>query len=257
MCLDKGPALHRVHFELTDSTSTQARRLAMAHPGEVLVVTADQQMAGRGRQGRRWYSPRGGVWLSLAWPTRSAPSSPAGISLAAALATLEAIAEAAPQCAARLQVKWPNDVLVDGRKVAGILGEHFPGEGGLNPTLIVGVGVNVDFEPSELGADLRHPATTLRTAVGHSPTVAAVTNAVVRCLADALAEFEHAGLDDSLLAKVRSKLAYCNTTQRFEHAGGVTVGRVAGVDSAGRLVISCEGRELAFESGELVSGAPE
>ena len=79
-------AMRRIHFEVTDSTNSQARLLAAAHPGERLLVTAAEQTAGRGRQGRQWISPRGGAWLTIAWPMRLAPAAYRAASLAAASA---------------------------------------------------------------------------------------------------------------------------------------------------------------------------
>ncbi len=249
--------MRRVHFDVTDSTNLQARHLAAQHPGERVLVTAAQQCAGRGRLGRVWHSPRGGAWMSLAWPMHNAPGTYAAVSLVAAVAVVRALREAAPQTADRLQVKWPNDVLLDGRKVAGILCEQILGDFGASAaTLIVGVGVNVDFECAMLGADLRHPATTLRTALGHSIPVESVVGAVTRYLEDLLTDFEFEGLGNSLLAELRASLAYTGTLQSLDQAGRVATGRVTGVDPSGRLVLACQGGEIAFESGELVAVAP-
>ena len=113
--------MRRVHLAVTDSTNSHARGLAAVHRGERILVSADEQTAGRGRQGRRWQSPRGGAWMSLAWPMCNPPGAYGTASLVAAVAVLRGLCEAAPACADFLEVKWPNDLLLKGRKVAGIL----------------------------------------------------------------------------------------------------------------------------------------
>ena len=120
--------MRRIHFEVTESTNTEARRLAAEYPGECLLVTAATQSAGRGRHGRAWESPRGGAWLSVVWPTRQPPLAYAAVSLVAAIAVRRALLEVVDTH--RLQIKWPNDVLIDDRKVVGILCEQWPGESG-------------------------------------------------------------------------------------------------------------------------------
>jgi len=246
--------MRRVHFETTDSTNVQARALAARYAGECVLVTAAEQTSGRGRQGRHWHSPRGGAWMSLAWPMRCEPRQYGAVSLVAAAAVLRAFDELVPRCAERLQVKWPNDVLLDDRKVAGILCEQT-----LNPTwqtpgtLIVGVGVNVDFDVALLPTDLRHPPTTLRQATDRSVAVDRVIEAVSGRLTQLLAEFETSGLSASLLDELRSRLAYVGLVRSVELAGRVATGRIAGIDALGRLLLQGEGGETAFAAGELLS----
>jgi BirA family transcriptional regulator, biotin operon repressor / biotin---[acetyl-CoA-carboxylase] ligase len=245
-----------VHFDVTDSTNTQARRLAAEYPGQRVLVTAGEQSAGRGRMGRTWHSPRGGAWMTLVWPLQAPPGAYAAASLVAGLATLRALREVAPQCATRLRVKWPNDLLLDGRKVAGILCEQVATGTSGTALLLVGVGVNVDFDPATLGPDLRHPATTLRTAMDQAMSVDAVVDVVARRLVDALTELEQLGLSNSILQELRDHLAHAETVQTFNRGGQLVTGRVVGIDSAGRLVLACEGGEVALESGELLAAAP-
>lgn len=245
--------MRRVHFDVTDSTSVQVRQLAAQYRGECVAVTAAEQTAGRGRQGREWRSPRGGAWLSLAWPMRNAPYDYGAVSLVAAIAVVRALAEVAPECAELLQVKWPNDVLLSGRKVAGILCEQSLGAAAGSPAvLIVGVGVNVDFDVSLFPADLRHPATTLRQATGRSVPVERVADAVVGRLVEQLHDFEAAGLSESLLEELRGRLAYVGSVRSVELGGRVVTGRIAGVDSQGRLMLHGPEGELVLASGELV-----
>ncbi len=134
----------RVHYRLTDSTNARARELAAAGAPHGTVVTAAEQSAGRGRQGRTWVAPAGRALLCsvlLRDPPRLLP-------LAAGVAVAEVVGEQA-------SVKWPNDVLLGGRKVAGILVEWRPQQS----WAVVGIGLNVAVE--EFPAELRSTAGTL------------------------------------------------------------------------------------------------
>ena len=136
----------RLHHREIDSTNRRARELASAGAPHGTLVTAGAQTAGRGRQGRRWEAPAGSALLcSLVLREFDAL-----LSLRAGLAVADVAGEAA-------RVKWPNDVQVDGRKVAGVLVEGRPHEG----WAVVGIGVNVSAAP-DLPTPRRSAATTWR-----------------------------------------------------------------------------------------------
>ncbi len=244
--------MRRIHFDETDSTNGQARRLAAEHSGELLLVTAAVQTAGRGRQGRTWTSPPGGAWLSVVWPTQKPAAAWAGASLVAAVAVRRALCAAAPELAAQLRIKWPNDLLRADGKVAGILCEQIPGDGAKRPgCLIVGVGVNVDFDLALLPPELRHPPATLRGALERPIAVETIIDAVASQLAAALADFESNGLSQSLLDELQRSLACVGTTQTWQSPRGAVTGRVLGVDDAGRLLLQDAAGIFACETGEL------
>lgn len=138
------------------STNDRARELAEAGAEPFTVVIAEEQSAGRGREGRRWESPAGsGLWMSVVAPPRE-PSARPLMPLRAGVAVCRAIEAAAP--GVRVGLKWPNDVQIDGRKVAGILCEA--GAGGV----IIGIGVNV--RPGALSPRLSDIAVALEGAFG-------------------------------------------------------------------------------------------
>ena len=135
----------RVHHRVTDSTNERAKELADAGAPHGTLVTADEQSAGRGRQGRAWTAPPGSAVL-MSLILRDLDERHALLPLAAAVAVCEAVgSDLAPM------VKWPNDVWIDRRKVAGILIEGRPQEG----WAVLGIGLNVttDSFPPELGRD--------------------------------------------------------------------------------------------------------
>ena len=244
--------MRRIHYETIDSTNTEARRLAAADLREPLLVTAAEQSAGRGRQGREWQSPRGGAWMSLAWPARQPPAAYAAVSLAAAAGVLRALRELAARAPQRFEVKWPNDILLDDQKVAGILCEQRLG-GAHADMLIIGVGVNVNFDHALFPGDLRHPATTLAAALGKPLSVDAVVDNVAEHLAAALNAFEAEGLSESLLTELRESLAYVGAMRSWTGPNGPVQGRVAGLDAGGRLLLDGPTGRIACDTGEFAS----
>jgi BirA family biotin operon repressor/biotin-[acetyl-CoA-carboxylase] ligase len=158
----------RRHFRSTDSTNARARELAdMGAPGG-LVVTADEQSAGRGRQGRAWTAPPGRALLcsALLRPLQAADRL---LPLAVPVAVAEAIERAGP-AGTRCEIKWPNDVWICGRKVSGVLIEARPS----SDWAVIGIGINVAIGPGEFPAELRETATS----VGGGASVEDVLGAV-------------------------------------------------------------------------------
>jgi BirA family transcriptional regulator, biotin operon repressor / biotin---[acetyl-CoA-carboxylase] ligase len=150
---------HR-HFRVTDSTNSRARELAAAGAPGGTVVTAAEQTSGRGRQGRSWTAPAGGALLYSAI-VRPLEKRHALLPLATAVAACEAAEqlEDGLECG----IKWPNDIWVGERKLAGILIEARPQDG----WAVVGVGLNLAIATDEFPPELRETATSLRS--GASP----------------------------------------------------------------------------------------
>jgi BirA family biotin operon repressor/biotin-[acetyl-CoA-carboxylase] ligase len=211
----------RLHLRTTSSTNDRARELALAGAPHGTLVTAGEQTAGRGRQGRSWSAPAGRALLA----SLVVRDPPALLPLAAAVAVADAVGSAAT-------IKWPNDVLLDGGKVAGILAEGRPQQG----WAVLGIGVNVAVDP----ATLPGRAATL----GLGPRdVEGVLTAVLDALGRALS------LEPGLLLeafRARDALAGHDVTW----AAGR--GRAAGVDACGRLLVDVEGGgRAALDAGEV------
>jgi BirA family biotin operon repressor/biotin-[acetyl-CoA-carboxylase] ligase len=220
----------RVHYRLIGSTNARARALAGAGAPHGTVVTADEQSEGRGRQGRTW-SAAGGRALLCSVVVRDPP---ALLPLAAGVAVASVAGPSA-------RLKWPNDVLVDGRKVAGILAEGRPQEG----WAVVGIGLNVALRAEDFPVELRSTAGTL----GLEPdAIEPVLDALLERLERWLAADPAA-----LVAAVRERDALLGREVRW--AGGRGVG--AGIDSRGRLVVETEAGAVALDAGEvhLLAGA--
>jgi BirA family biotin operon repressor/biotin-[acetyl-CoA-carboxylase] ligase len=152
-------------FQETSSTNDVVEKLARDGVAEGVVVLAESQTKGRGRLGRKWLSPpRKGLWFSVLLRPDLRPQAATQLTVAAATALVRAIEQ---QTDLRPEIKWPNDVLVHGKKVAGVLTE-------LNAELdhikyiILGIGVDVNVNASEFPADLRKLATSLKIESGHT-----------------------------------------------------------------------------------------
>jgi BirA family biotin operon repressor/biotin-[acetyl-CoA-carboxylase] ligase len=209
----------RLHHREIDSTNRRARELASAGAPHGTLVTAGAQTAGRGRQGRRWEAPPGSALLcSLVLRDFDAL-----LSLRAGLAVADVAGEAA-------RVKWPNDVQVEGRKVAGVLVEGRPHEG----WAVVGIGVNVSAAP-----DLPEAV-----ALGRDD-VETVLAELLRALEARLAERSEAALN-----ALRARDALLGV--RIEWDGGEGVG--AGIDADGGLRVMTEAGERVLSAGEVHLG---
>lgn len=220
----------RLHLRRTASTNDRARALAAAGAPHGTLVTADEQEAGRGRQGRRWSAPAGqALLLSLVVRTFD-PLLPlrAGV----------AVADVAGDDA---RVKWPNDVWLEGRKVAGILVEGRPAEG----WAVVGIGLNVAVDLRALAEELQATAASM----GRAPHEReAVLADLLAALEVRLAEPAAAALD-----ALRALDALHGRPVRWQ--GGEGTG--AGIDDGGRLLVRTGGGVTALDAGEVhLSRAP-
>jgi BirA family transcriptional regulator, biotin operon repressor / biotin---[acetyl-CoA-carboxylase] ligase len=214
----------RVHHRLTDSTNERAKELALAGAPHGTLVTADEQTAGRGRQGREWTAPpRSAVLMSVVLRELDER-----LPLAAAVA----VAEAVPVEAA---IKWPNDVWIDGRKVAGILVEGRPQEG----WAVLGMGVNVSTEG--FPAELAESATSL-----YLSGVEAHTESVLASILRQLDEWLGAP-PARLLEAWRSRDALKG--QRVRWTGGDGVAR--GIDDSGALLVETSTGLITLDAGEV------
>jgi BirA family biotin operon repressor/biotin-[acetyl-CoA-carboxylase] ligase len=205
---------------------------------EGAIATADHQTAGRGRLGRRWIdAPATAVIVSVCLrppPERRAPE----LSLVAAVAVACALEEVV---GAPARIKWPNDVVLGGRKVAGILAEMRGG------AVVVGIGVNVNQTADELPAGAKVPAGSLRSLDGVVRDREAV-------LATLLAELDRryaAWLAEGLTALAPELDARDFLRGRAVAAAGVA-GTAAGIDAAGRLLVETADGTIPVESGEIV-----
>jgi BirA family transcriptional regulator, biotin operon repressor / biotin---[acetyl-CoA-carboxylase] ligase len=145
-----------LHFATIGSTNDEAKALARGGAADGTLVWADEQTAGRGRRGRAWASPPGNLYLSLVQRPDGTPAHAAQLGFVAALGLGDALL-ALTGPALRLSYKWPNDLLADGKKLAGILLESETGAGERVDFVVIGVGTNLASKPE----GVEFPATSL------------------------------------------------------------------------------------------------
>jgi BirA family transcriptional regulator, biotin operon repressor / biotin---[acetyl-CoA-carboxylase] ligase len=248
--------MKRIHHDTIDSTNAEAQRLARRGEREPVLITATRQTAGRGRDGRTWQSPAGGAWMSVLWPTHSSAERYAALPLFVGMAVRRAIVHALGLATNAgqhsVEIKWPNDVLLNGEKVSGVLCETVHDGAGLTH-VVIGVGINVDFPIKALKGELRHPPTTLGTVTGHRVAVEDVVGLFQREVEQTLPEFDREGLTHACLEEVRAHLAYVGSTRWWRFGEDALEGRITGIDEAGRLLLEVEGTVRAIDHGELCS----
>jgi BirA family biotin operon repressor/biotin-[acetyl-CoA-carboxylase] ligase len=246
---ESGSALGRPLHVLARTTSTndEAKRAAREGAPHGATWVAEEQSAGRGRQGRSWVSARGenllfSVLLRVTCPPARLPP----VALVAGLAVRDAVARAAP--AVEVRIKWPNDVLVGPRKIAGVLVEAVT-VGSRVEAVVVGVGVNVHVRA--FPEDLAGRATSIALAAGNPPDRGAV-------LADVLASLDrdvHVVLARGLgLLRARLDEADALRGRRVRNEGGdwSDEGTAAGIDDEGRLLVRRDDGVLArWSAGEV------
>ncbi len=228
---------HR-HFRTVGSTNEVARELAEAGAVDGTVVTSDTQTAGRGRQGRSWSTPTG---AALAWSLllRRRVEVPGTLPLQIGVAVCEAVESLGVP---RAEVKWPNDVWIDGRKCAGILVEARPQDG----WAVVGVGLNLSVSEQDFPEELRSRATS----IGHGADVRSATAALNR-----LVEARLLAPVEATLAELADRDALRGRPVSWSTGGGEAQrGVAAGMDGAGNLLVETADGVDSLNAGEVHLG---
>lgn len=238
-------------LERTHSTNDVAQAvLAQADPGSSVVVAAEAQENGRGRRGRVWQSPpRQGLLMSIAFSYPEGVTAPLGEwPLLAAVAVCRALASA---CGVYPGIKWPNDLVMDGKKICGILTELCRSRWG--PFLVVGCGVNVNTDPAALPEDVRARATSLRAQTGRTQDrnrlCAAITGAVLDLYGETLRGLTFRGVRDEWAGA-------CVTLGRhvlIQQGDSCTEGFAHDIGADGTLWLTlADGAKRAIASGEII-----
>ncbi len=222
---------HR-HFRVTDSTNSRARELVEAGAPGGTVVTAREQTAGRGRQGRVWTAPEG---KALLYSAILRPLDERHLLLPLSVPLAVCAAAEALRPSSECMVKWPNDVWLEGRKLAGILIEAKPQDG----WAVIGVGLNLSIEPDEFPDDLRQPATSLG---------GGVTPEQARGELDAQLNRWAYAPEDEVLAEWRRRDGLRGREVSWEDGSGVA----DGIDDRGNLVVALAGGgSVSLGAGEV------
>ena len=243
-------AWRRVHwFADVDSTQRVARDLARGGAPEGTVVIAERQTAGRGRLGRRWHSPAGlNLYCSVVLRPPLAPSAVPQIALVVGVAVAAAVAE---ESGRRPALKWPNDVLLGGRKVAGILTE-MESEVDRVHHVIAGIGVNLNAPRNAFPRALRGRVSSLFTVTDRRVDRAAFTGRLLGALEARYGRYLREGFATSVRAEWESYSCLTGTQVRVGSPEGTVAGRVLGLDADGALRLRrADGGVVRVVAGEV------
>jgi BirA family biotin operon repressor/biotin-[acetyl-CoA-carboxylase] ligase len=230
------------------STNNRAKELARSGAAHGTVVVAAEQTAGRGQRSRRWASPPGGLWASVLVRPREVPATRAGLlGIAAAAASAEA---ASALSGVAVKVKWPNDLLLSGRKVGGVLVETSIGGSNI-AWAVVGIGINANFGVEALPPRLRRSATTLLHETGREIPLDRLLSDICGRLEEFVGTIER-GQIDQLLAR------WCalDTTpgREVRASNGAWAGAASGIDPTGQLLINTgDGRRVTVSTSAGIS----
>jgi BirA family biotin operon repressor/biotin-[acetyl-CoA-carboxylase] ligase len=219
------------HIAYESVGSTNAEALARARAGErgPLWITADGQSEGRGRRGSQWLSPPGNLYATLLLSEPSRLEIAPQLSFVAALAVRDAVTQCAPKLVAVLKFKWPNDILLAGAKLAGLLIE---GESGPRFAVAIGIGVNCASHPD----DMPFPATSLA-AAGAPVTPSHLFSALTATMQQRLAQWQAGGGFGAIRADWLARAAGLGEDIRVRLPERELAGRFHGLDAAGRLLL--------------------
>jgi len=212
------------------------------------ICVAECQSAGRGRRGRRWISPLGGnIYLSMSWSYQSAPMALNGLSLACAVAVVNALREYGTK---GVSLKWPNDIQWHGRKLAGLMLE-LQGEAAGGCSVIVGIGVNVNLSHTQADA-IDQPWISLdQIQTNELPRRNYLVSLLVNNVADVLRDFDRKGFKSYADAWRQYDAFPGRQVVISQSAGQTAVGIYRGIDEDGLLLLDCDGEIKKFSSGDV------
>jgi BirA family transcriptional regulator, biotin operon repressor / biotin---[acetyl-CoA-carboxylase] ligase len=231
-----------VHEALA-STQERARELARAGTPHGTLVVAGVQKGGRGRLGRHWGSPQGGLWMSLVLR----PGLEAGFASRITQTAAVGVAVALWEIGVEARIKWPNDLLVGGKKICGILAESGVGQGGRLEYAILGIGMNANLDPSDLGV-MDREVTTIRYELGRDVDPLLLLRDILLNLDAALGRIEEF---ETVLDEWRNLNCTLGERVRVRRLGETIEGRAIDLTPEGALLLATTGGTVELFEGEI------
>ncbi len=224
-----------LYLDEVDSTNTAAKKAAENGAVHGTLVVSERQTGGKGRRGRAWDSPRGtGIFMTLILRPNMAPVHASMLTLVAALAVAGGIKECT---GASSLIKWPNDIVMGGKKVCGILTEMSADPDCIN-YVAVGIGINVNRE--EFPEEIREVAASIFTETGKKTKRSLLISAVMAAFERYYEIFMKTTDMSGLLEEYNGKLANCGRTVRVLDPAGEYSGTAIGIDREGELLVEME-----------------
>lgn len=236
-----------IYKESTDSTNTRVKELAAEGALHGTVVAAGAQTDGKGRRGRSWVSPPGvNVYLSVLFRPEFPPARAPMLTMVAAYAMAQAIQEAAEL---PVQIKWPNDLVIYGKKICGILTEMSVTEGRIQ-YVVTGIGMNTNM--TEFPQEIEDMATSLRLISGREIDRARLMGTMLNYLEKAYDRYEQEQNLEWLQDTYNALLVNYGKEVRVLDPGGEYSGAAEGIDGEGRLLVrKKDGGLIRISSGEV------
>ncbi len=235
-------------IEETDSTNEEARRLAKLGEKEGTVIIAASQTKGKGRAGRRWISPDGGLYISIILKPYVSASNLPLITLFSAVAAVRTIRGLTKLSAS---VKWPNDIIISGRKAGGILCEA------AKNFMIVGIGINLNTNLSLFPSALKKQVTSLKFELGANVDRDKITKILLEEFDKLYNDFLH-HRSENIISEWSGYCLMLGNPVSIETSKGVVVGIAEGVGSRGELrVREYDGKIIKVFSGDVIKVNPE
>jgi len=230
------------------STNDWAKELAELGAPEGTVALAETQTAGRGRLGRKWISPKGGLWFSIIFKPKIKPMETVKLVFLAGLAVIETIREL---YGLRAETKWPNDVLVDGLKVCGILSEMKTVGENVEYT-VIGVGINANFDvDKKFPKELRGKATSLEKALGRKIALEELFKALLEKMENLYQQFLKEGFTP-ILERWKGYASFLGCEVEIHGEGERLEGTASNVDEDGALILKLkDGSTRRVFAGDL------
>jgi BirA family biotin operon repressor/biotin-[acetyl-CoA-carboxylase] ligase len=224
------------YFAELDSTNTRARELAESGAAEGEIVIAESQTQGRGRLGRRWESPPlSNLYLSIVLRPGLPPKHAPQITLAAAVALVETVGSFLPRPPV---IKWPNDILIDGKKLAGILTEAACDTECVQ-YVILGIGLNLNYRAETMPETLRQRATSMADMAGENLSRETVLVRLIHDLDRCYGELEESGFA-ALRPRWEAHFGLRGRRVRVELGDQTIIGRAQGIDHEGALIVETD-----------------
>lgn len=234
-------------YRSVKSTNDIALGLAEDGQTEGTLITAEQQTAGRGRFGRDWKSPpQTGIYMSLILRPNFPPDQAPALSLVAALAVAESIEQ---HCPGQVAVKWPNDVLIDRKKVAGILTELATDNSKIKH-VVVGIGINVNQTNEDFPSDLRHKATSIRIALKEKIDRVALIQSILERFEPAYLEYQETRLQ-SMLTRLRAYSSLIGKKVKLDQGGEIIEAEALDIAPDGGLIVRGKAGTVTVHAGEV------
>ena len=241
-----GREIHQ--YKEVDSTNNVAKELAMKGASEGTIVIAESQRSGKGRRGKKWVSPSGGVWMSIILHPDIPPSNAPQLTLATGVAVAKTLNQ---ECRLDVGIKWPNDILIGNKKVCGILTEGSATSNGLE-YVVVGIGIDLNVDVDNFPPELRDGATSIKSELEKEISGVKLVQKFLENFEEIYNEFK-AGKFAEILKEWRRLSKTIGTYVEVHKKGRVVKGEAVGINRNGNLILEMgDGSLRKVISGECI-----